>query len=124
MKARSLDHVVLEVGDPERSLDFYVGVLGLEPERADLFRAGKVPFVSVRAGGSLIDLFPKANPGPGPNHLCVEVDASPEEVVGELTLRGVSFERPGRRFGAQGDGFSVYVRDPDGHEVEVRTYRA
>jgi catechol 2,3-dioxygenase-like lactoylglutathione lyase family enzyme len=122
MRALGLDHVVLEVRQPEQALRFYTKVLGLIPERAEAFRAGTVPFVSVRAGSSLIDLFPSEAPGPGPSHLCVEVDLDPEALMAELTAQGVAYVRPGRRFGARGDGFSVYVQDPDGHTVEVRTY--
>lgn len=123
MRAVALDHVVLEVRDPEASLRFYVDGLGLVAERAEAFRDGKVPFVSVRAGAGLIDLFSAEAPGAGPNHLCLEVDASPTELTEVLDRQGISFEGAGRRYGARGDGFSVYVRDPDGHRVEVRTYR-
>lgn len=122
MKACALDHLVLEVRDPERSLAFYVGVLGCLPQRAEAFRAGQVPFVSVRVGQSLIDLFPRTNPMPGPNHFCVEVDETPAALLEALSSHGVALERPGRRFGARGDGFSVYIHDPDGHEIEMRTY--
>lgn len=122
MRALALDHVVLEVRRPEEALRFYTEVLGLTAERAEAFRAGTVPFVSVRAGGSLIDLVPADPAGPGPSHLCLEVDLAPEALVAELTARGVAYTRPGRRFGARGEGFSVYVRDPDGHTVELKTY--
>lgn len=123
MKAVALDHVVLEVADLDRSLRFYSGVLGLTPERVDEYRAGKVGFPSVRLGPLLLDLFVAASPGPGPNHLCVEVDASPEEMAAALDDAGVAHGPVQRRWGARGDGWSVYVDDPDGHRVEVRTYK-
>lgn len=123
MKAIGLDHVVLEVRDPEASLRFYVEGLGLSAERVDLFRTGKVPFVSVRAGTSLIDLFPTERPVEGPNHLCLEVDASPGDLLAALSTRGIPFDGAGRRYGARGEGYSVYVHDPDGHRIEVRTYK-
>jgi glyoxylase I family protein len=44
-----LDHVVLWVTDPLRSLEFYEKVVGLAPVRADEFREGKAPFPSVRS---------------------------------------------------------------------------
>ena len=42
-----LDHIVLNVFDVERSLAFYIDVLGLQGERVAEFRAGKVGFPSV-----------------------------------------------------------------------------
>lgn len=123
MKAVALDHVVLEVRDIDRALEFYEGVLGLPVERLDAFRQGEVSFPSLRVGPLLIDLFVTDTPGPGPNHICLEVDATPAEMVRALDRHGIAHSEPGLRFGAQGDGTSVYVHDPDGHQVEVRTYR-
>jgi catechol 2,3-dioxygenase-like lactoylglutathione lyase family enzyme len=55
-----LDHVVLWVADPLRSLEFYEQVVGLTPVRADEFREGKAPFPSVRVtNDSIIDLMAK-----------------------------------------------------------------
>lgn len=123
MRAKALDHVVIEVRDIDRALAFYCESLGLEAERLAEFRAGRVPFPSVRVGTGLIDLFASETPGAGPHHFCVEVDEDPEAVTRWLEQRGVAYEQPGTRFGARGDGFSVYVTDPDGHRIEVRTYR-
>lgn len=123
MKAVALDHVVLEVADADRALAFYAGVLGLKPERVDAYRAGEVGFPSARLGPLLLDFFVRDTPGPGPNHLCVEVDVPAPEMVAALDAAGVPHGEPAHRWGAKGDGLSVYVRDPDGHQVEVRTYR-
>ena len=54
-----LDHIVLNVSDIEKTVRFYTEVLGLQPERLDEFRAGKVGFPSVRVNShTIIDLFP------------------------------------------------------------------
>jgi catechol 2,3-dioxygenase-like lactoylglutathione lyase family enzyme len=59
IKVTELDHIVLNVSDIERSLKFYTEVLGLQAERLDEFKAGKVGFPSVRINGdTIIDLFP------------------------------------------------------------------
>ena len=59
IKIKQLDHIVLNVGDIDRALNFYTEVLGLRGERVDEFRAGKVGFPSVRINAeTIIDLFP------------------------------------------------------------------
>ncbi|PSR23013.1 MAG: VOC family virulence protein [Sulfobacillus acidophilus] len=118
-----LDHVVLEVRDLDRSLAFYSGVLGLVPERLDLYRAGTVPFVSVRVGESLVDLFVSDHPGSGPHHFCLTFEEPLASILVHLDLHGIPYTDPGSRFGAKGQGDSVYVQDPDGHTVELRTYQ-
>lgn len=124
MKPAALDHLVLEVSDVERSLEFYVSVLGLESERVDQYRLGKAPFVSVRAGQSLIDLFPRSEgPVAGPPHFCLTYDVPMAEIQETLIHHGIKFSDPGLRFGARGMGDSVYVTDPDGHTIELRTYQ-
>jgi catechol 2,3-dioxygenase-like lactoylglutathione lyase family enzyme len=117
-----LDHVVLEVVDIDRSLAFYADVLGLVPVRLAAYRAGTVPFVSVRVGDSLVDLFLSDHPGPGPHHFCVTFSEPISDILTHLDRHGIPYTDPGRRFGAKGQGDSVYVKDPDGHTVELRTY--
>ena len=59
VKINAMDHIVLNVPDINRSLAFYMDVLGLEPERLDQFRRGEVRFPSVRVSSdTVIDLFP------------------------------------------------------------------
>lgn len=118
----NLDHVVLEVVNPDQALAFYCDMLGMQPIRLEAFRRGQAPFPSVRAGTALIDLIPASSPGPGPHHLCVEVAEPMAEILKELARLGIATENPQMRFGARGLGQSLYVRDPDGHRVEIRTY--
>lgn len=117
-----LDHLVLRTADVERSLAFYQRVLGLGGERVDEWRAGEAPFPSVRVDAStIIDLFPGAPDGQNLDHLCLVVAPSDLEALAARPDLDV-VEGPVRRWGAQGDGTSVYVRDPDGTVVELRTY--
>ena len=109
--AIELDHVVMEVRDVERSLEFYTKVLGLTGVRVADFRAGKAPFVSVRINRkTVIDLFPRplwGNP----------------RLRRRMRRAGVDISRRNpRSFGAQGWGRSIYFHDPDGAVVEVRYY--
>ena len=127
---RGMDHIVLNVADVERSLAFYRDVLGLEPERVEQWRAGKIGFPSVRIDAStVIDLMVARGAEDGGrrenlNHFCLVTDAETvEPVVAHLAAHGLTpHTGPARRWGAQGDGVSVYLRDPDGNEVELRSY--
>ena len=122
VRVKAFDHLVLNVGDVERALEFYVGTLGLEPVRVEEWRAGKVPFPSVRVTPeTIIDLFSRDRGESNVDHICLTVDPVDwEEIVGAGTF--VVLEGPVDRFGARGTATSLYVRDPDGNTVELRWY--
>ena len=135
IQCRELDHIVLNVGDIQRSLTFYTEVLGLQGERVDEFNAGEVGFPSVRINeDTIIDLFPcgetsttrkeSEKTAGNLNHFCMVV--GPEDFSGivdylarhQITIR----EGPISRWGARGRATSVYFLDPDGNEIEIRCY--
>ncbi|MFC7221516.1 VOC family protein [Streptomyces polyrhachis] len=122
MRVKAFDHLVLNVTDVERALDFYTGPLGLAPERVEEWRAGKVPFPSVRIDGStIIDLFAGARGESNVDHICLVVEPLDwQEVIDSGTFEVV--EGPVGRWGARGSAQSVYVKDPDGNTVELRWY--
>jgi len=135
IKVTELDHIVLNVGDIQRSLKFYTDVLGLQAERLDEFKAGKVGFPSVRINGdTIIDLFPTRgveNAGNQTekrqgnlNHFCMVVERQDFlGIVDYLAQHGITVrEGPVSRWGARGRATSVYFLDPDGNEVEIRCY--
>jgi catechol 2,3-dioxygenase-like lactoylglutathione lyase family enzyme len=128
-----MDHIVLNVSNIDRSLHFYCDVLGLEAERVEDYRAGSVGFPSVRINEhTIIDLLPperqakSAGNGiaPNMNHLCLCAENEDmDEVADYLKGQGLEIETgPIKRWGARGDGRSVYFRDPDNNLVEVRNY--
>jgi catechol 2,3-dioxygenase-like lactoylglutathione lyase family enzyme len=128
IKVTELDHIVLNVKDIDRSLDFYANVLGLKIERLDEFRAGKIGFPSARINEhTIIDLFPAkdevARPG-NLNHFCLVVDKDDfTGVVDYLKDLGVQIlNGPISRWGARGRATSVYFHDPDKNEIEIRCY--
>ena len=130
IKIQSLDHVVFNVSDVERSLRFYAGMLGLSPERVDEFHAGSVPFPSVRVNAeTIIDLFPpeyhRTEPGGNNvNHIALTLANTPEEIEAFLSRRGIPIacEMTGN-FGAQGDNaHAFHVQDPDGNAIELHAY--
>ncbi|MFZ4718642.1 MAG: VOC family protein [Ilumatobacteraceae bacterium] len=115
-----LDHIVLVCRDVEASLAFYCDRLGLEPERLDEWRAGTVPFPSVRVTSTtIIDLFAGDRSGTNLDHVCLTFEGDTLDAVQQRFPDG----RLGRQlFGAQGRADSLYVKDPDGNTVELRRY--
>jgi catechol 2,3-dioxygenase-like lactoylglutathione lyase family enzyme len=122
IKAVGLDHIVINVADVERSLAWYREELGLEGLRVDEWRRGEVPFPSLRVDDTtIIDLLEIHRTGQNVDHLCLVVEPTDLEALKESGRFDV-LSGPARRFGAQGDGLSIYVRDPDGNMVELRHY--
>jgi len=124
VRVTGIDHVVLNVTDGERSVAWYRDVLGLEPERLEEWRRREVPFVSVRISpGSIIDLFEAPRTGENADHVALVVEGVDLE---ELAASGrVAVESgPSSLFGARGNGTGLYIRDPDGNRIELRTYPA
>jgi catechol 2,3-dioxygenase-like lactoylglutathione lyase family enzyme len=124
MQVVGFDHVVLAVSDVERSLSWYMDVLGLTGVRVEEWRRREVPFPSVRVSQeTIIDLIPRRPDGGGQNldHLCLVVE--PADLVAWAESAGLNIlDGPDQRFGARGVATSVYVHDPDANMVELRYY--
>jgi catechol 2,3-dioxygenase-like lactoylglutathione lyase family enzyme len=122
LRVTGLDHVVLNVADVERSLAFYCGELGLAPERVEEWRRGEILFPSVRVDETtIIDLLAVARTGQNADHLCLVVEAVDFDALA-ASGRFEVVDGPATRFGARGNGTSLYVKDPDGNTVELRYY--
>lgn len=122
VRVAALDHVVLTVADVERSLAWYSNELGLAPVRLEEWRNGEVPFPSLRIDATtIIDLLPGIPAGRNMDHLCLVV--GPGDLDHVVTCGHFHIlDGPAPRFGARGEGISVYVQDPDGNVVELRQY--
>jgi catechol 2,3-dioxygenase-like lactoylglutathione lyase family enzyme len=122
MRVEGIDHVVFVVSDLEKSVAWYRSLLDLEVERLDQWRAKEVIFVSLRIDDTtIIDLF-EGEPEPGRvGHVALVVaDAELDAVAAR---DGLDVEMgPSPLWGAQGNGTGIYVRDPDGNRIELRTY--
>ena len=129
LNIRQLDHVVLRVSDLAAMKRFYVGVLGctVERERDDL------GLYQLRAGAALIDLVPvdgalgrKGGAAPGTegrnlDHFCLQVEPwDAEAITAHLRAHGADPAPVASRYGATGQGPSIYVADPEGNVVELK----
>jgi catechol 2,3-dioxygenase-like lactoylglutathione lyase family enzyme len=117
------DHVVFKVADTRRAVAWYHDRLGLEVLRLDEWERGEVLFVSVRIDATtIIDLLEVAPSGSNVDHVCVVV--APGTDLAAVAASGAFdvLDGPAVRWGAQGDGTSLYVRDPDGNVIELRAY--
>ena len=124
-----IDHVVLRAIDIKAMQSFYCDVLGCHEER----RQDEIGLLQLRAGASLIDLVAidsklgrhgGAAPGvEGHNmdHLCLRVENYDEvAILMHLKAHGVRIGELGSRYGARGEGPSIYLYDPQGNMVELK----
>lgn len=115
-----IDHVVVRTADQARALAFYRDVLGLAVEREQ----PELHLIQLRAGRSLIDLVPGAGADPQkPNidHFALGVSPFDEGALrAHLAASGVEIIESGLRYGAGGEGPSLYIRDPDGNKIELK----
>lgn len=125
-----IDHVVFRVSDLNRSVEFYRSVLGCDVVR----QRDDLGLVHLRAGASMIDLVSVegklgARGGAAPakearnvDHLCLRIDPFNEaDVVAHLGKHDLApFGSAEVNFGAEGDGLSLFFRDPDGNVIELK----
>ena len=128
-RLRQLDHVVLRAIDPAALEDFYCRVLGCTVER----RQDAIGLVQLRAGASLIDLVgidsklgrlggaAPGEEGHNVDHICLAVEGYDEAAIrAHLQAHGVRIGEAGSRYGAEGEGPSLYLYDPQGNMIELK----
>ena len=129
IKIREIDHIVLRVVDAERMTRFYTEVLGCQVER----RQDEIGLIQLRAGSSLVDLVPvdkklgkmggaaPGKEGRNVDHFCFRVEPFDEAAIrAHLNAHDVANGPSESRYGAEGEGPSIYINDPEGNTVELR----
>ena len=128
-RLQRLDHIVLRVRDVPAMRRFYCEVLGCTFEREQ----AQIGLLQLRAGASLIDLVDvegklgrRGGAAPGMearnlDHFCLGVEPWDEAAMrAHLEAHGVPVGEIGRRYGAEGEGPSIYIEDPEGNTVELK----
>jgi catechol 2,3-dioxygenase-like lactoylglutathione lyase family enzyme len=126
---REIDHVVLRVIDLERVQRFYREVLGC----AEVRRQDEIGLVQLRAGSAMLDLVPvdgklgrlkgaaPGREGRNVDHVCFRVEPFDEAAIrAHLAAHGVEAGPAEPRFGAEGEGPSIYLHDPEGNMLELK----
>jgi glyoxylase I family protein len=129
LKIRGIDHLVLRVRDRRVMERFYCDVLGAQHVA---YRA-EFGMSHLRVGNAMIDLVevdgPLGKPGgaaPGRegrnlDHLCLRIEPFDQEgILSHLKAKGVGVGEVRNRFGAEGNGISIYLNDPEGNTVELK----
>lgn len=129
IRPRGLDHIVLRVRDVAAMRRFYCEVLGCTVERE---QAG-IGLLQLRAGASLIDLVDvagklgrKGGAAPGAearnlDHFCLRIEPwEAAALLAHLEAHHVRIGEMGQRYGAEGEGPSLYIEDPEGNTVELK----
>ena len=124
-----LDHVVIRVRDMARLVTFWRDVLGCEVEKVQ----DKLGLTQMRAGRSLVDLVdvegeigrqggaPPGAEGRNMDHFCLRVDPFDGAAIqAHLKAHGVEPGAVEQRYGAEGDGPSLYFTDPEGNTIELK----
>jgi catechol 2,3-dioxygenase-like lactoylglutathione lyase family enzyme len=128
-RLEGLDHVVLLVDDTDRARRFYCDVVGCSVDR-ELPQYG---MLQLRAGVSLIDLVdtsgengawakPPVEGGRNMDHVCLATTGFDlEKMRAHLAAHGIAIAEEGIRYGAAGEGYSVYFNDPFGNQIELKS---
>ena len=131
IEVAGIDHIVLRTTKLKDMLEFYCNVLGCTVERETTIETG---LTQLRAGSALIDLVTVDSDlgrmgGGAPtesennlDHFCLQLKPISEiEIEKHLSEHGINEGSFHDRYGAQGVGKSIYIKDPEGNTVELRS---
>ena len=126
---RDIDHIVLRVVDLPAMLRFYCDGLGCGIER----RQDEIGLIQLRAGRSMLDLVPldgklgraggaaPGKQGHNVDHVCFRVEPFDETAIrAHLASLDIAAGPVESRYGAEGEGPSIYLSDPQGNTVELK----
>jgi glyoxylase I family protein len=129
LNIRAIDHVVIRVRDIDAMTRFYCDILGAE----HVAHRAAFGMTHLRVGASMIDLIavdgplgksggaPPGKEGRNMDHLCLRIEPFDQQaIVAHLERHGVAVGKIATRFGAEGNGVSIYLTDPEGNDLELK----
>ena len=117
LKLQGIDHVVLRVRDIDVMRRFYCEVLGAQ----HIVYRPEYRMSHLRVGGAMIDLVEGERSGCNMDHLCLRVEPFDQAaIVAHLAKHHIPVGKIANRFGAEGNGVSIYLTDPEGNTVELK----
>ena len=120
-------HTMLPVADLDRSISFYTRLLGMKLKERHASDARKVDVGLVGYGDAasapflelIKDTSERAPAQVTPANIHIGIDTNDlRKLCSILETEGVAFIRPFKQR-SDGMGFSAWIRDPDGHELEL-----
>jgi lactoylglutathione lyase len=120
-------HTMLPVADLDRSIAFYTGLLGMKLKERHASDARQVEVGLIGYGEEasapflelIRDTSERAPAQVTPANIHIGIDTSDlRKLCDILEKQGVTFMRPFKQR-SDGMGFSAWIRDPDGHELEL-----
>lgn len=128
-----IDHLTLNVESVDVCIEFYTKVIGLTPENYEAWKLGEAKFPSVRINpNNMIHFFPPdmwedlgdliCAPGKA-NHVCLAFEKNEWDALRErLDAHHIKIKGPFILMGSLGKGTSIFVDDPEGFTIELKTY--
>jgi glyoxylase I family protein len=129
IKPKGIDHIVLRTEQYHELIDFYCNVIGCSLERSK----DGLGLTHLRAGNALIDIVDvngelgkrggdaPDDMGNNIDHFCLQIAPRGEQELQDyLKSCGVIYGEFQDRYGAQGMGRSLYIKDIVGNNLELR----
>lgn len=129
INVNGIDHVVLRARDFESLISFYTDIIGCKLERVST----DYGIAQLRAGNSLVDIVDLTGRlgqmgGDAPDHRASNMDHfalqirpwNETAIIEHLKSHSVVHGDIEQRYGARGNGPSIYLQDPEGNHLELK----
>ena len=126
---KGIDHVVIRVRQLAPMLHFYCDILGAVLKKQN----PEIGLYHLAVGSSLIDLMPTdgklvikggsppSKEGHNVDHIAIKITSFVEKKIRTyLVKHGIKLDAAVNRFGAEGDGPSIYIKDPENNGIELK----
>jgi catechol 2,3-dioxygenase-like lactoylglutathione lyase family enzyme len=130
MQGRAIDHVNVQIPEDrvDDALEFYRDGLGFAAEKLEAYRDGERPLFSFRLSDSAVIHVRPIDPSEfeppertSYDHFAIVLDADIDEIRETLSAADIDVRRSSNPLGATGRNPAVYVDDPFGYVIELKS---